>query len=400
MKCLIISDFAERRGGASVVAIDEAVALQHSGVETFFLFGLGSVDPALRESGVTVLRGPALQAVDRLGLLFGVNPGIARFIESDAGAAIRGCAVAHVHGTTRYFGFRFLWAIKRLGLRIVWTVHDYVVWCPVGTYYNHQQHRPCTLRPLSAACVTCHCDRASYAHKLVRVARHLAIRRSAGDGAVDRFVFVSPVARRAAERLAGRALAGDVVWNPVSALPVSKSWPSDARELSARRFVFVGRLCPEKGLATLVRVACRVDAEFLLIGDGMIPVGVSENVRSLPHVAAAQLSEALCGATALLLLSEWAETFGLVVAEAASVGVPSVVSRQCGVSELLPSDAGWVVDPEDEPGLVDLLQRLAGSEEARVAGARARRWFIECQEMKAQTHAREIRRVYQSVGAG
>ena len=118
--------------------------------------------------------------------------------------------------------------------------------------------------------------------------------------------------------------------------------------------VFVGRLSDEKGLKTLLR-AWRIldewhkeggapggralparkmgcDAPLLtLIGDGVQraeyeALAKGLNVRFLGKLSHEQVLEELAKAKLMVMPSEWWETFGLVVIEAAMCGTPSVVS--------------------------------------------------------------------------
>ena len=70
-------------------------------------------------------------------------------------------------------------------------------------------------------------------------------------------------------------------------------------------------------------------------------------------------------ADVLLQPSRW-ESFGVVILEAAAVGVPAIGTDVGGVSELLvDAKAGLLVPPEDPEALADMMLRLAADEELR-----------------------------------
>jgi len=390
--CMIISDYAERAGGAHSVAIDSAIALAQCGIPVTYIYGLGSVDPALASSMVQLIRGPALGWLDRLGLLFGWNGRVTEFLLRVSSMQKEPVDIVHIHGTTRYFGFTFVRALKRKGIKTVYSVHDYVPWCPVGTYYNHQKCQRCTCQPLSLNCITTHCDRSSYAHKLVRIFRHGTIARNLRMPWIDGWIFVSEIARATAQRLSPDKIDGPVVINPVRALPESPRTGTSERPL----FVYLGRICPEKGIDRLLSVAAQVEADFELWG-GMAVEPLPTNVRIFEHADRLRIVRALVRANALILLSEWDETFGLVVAEAASLGIPSIVSKYAGIASILPTGAGWVVDPFNETEVRRTLVEAGDRGESRRRGVLAGRWFSECLSMQPAGHASRLIEVYEKL---
>jgi glycosyltransferase involved in cell wall biosynthesis len=117
----------------------------------------------------------------------------------------------------------------------------------------------------------------------------------------------------------------------------------------APRFIYVGRLSPEKGLDTLIHAMVAVaathpGAQLNIIGAGPIKdalhelvatLGLSNNVQFLGSMGIDKLAEQYASATAMVLPST-SEPWGLVVNEALSLGCPSIVSNICGcVPELV-----------------------------------------------------------------
>ena len=117
----------------------------------------------------------------------------------------------------------------------------------------------------------------------------------------------------------------------------------------APRFVYVGRLSPEKGLDTLIQAMVAVaavhpQAQLNIIGAGptkgalidlVTTIGMSSNIQFLGSMGIDKLAEQYASATAMVLPST-SEPWGLVVNEALSHGCPSIVSNICGcVPELV-----------------------------------------------------------------
>jgi len=116
-----------------------------------------------------------------------------------------------------------------------------------------------------------------------------------------------------------------------------------------QRFVYVGRLSAEKGIADLINAFSLVkqrlpDATLDLIGAGELRAELEEHVRRLHlessvHFRGSQNIHEIAGLlvrSAALVLPSHSEPWGLVVNEALSYGCPVVVSNICGcVPELV-----------------------------------------------------------------
>lgn len=132
--------------------------------------------------------------------------------------------------------------------------------------------------------------------------------------------------------------------------------------------VFVGRLARGKGLPLLLEAFGELDgAHLVLVGpwgrDGTAEAllaattrpGLAHRVHVLPPTAGEALT-LLADADVAVLPSE-GESFGIVAAEAAAAGTPSVVTDRCGIAALVRDRAGLVV-PYDAAALRGALARL------------------------------------------
>lgn len=150
-----------------------------------------------------------------------------------------------------------------------------------------------------------------------------------------------------------------------------------------RRVVFAGRIVQPKGIEVLIRAAARVDAEFVVCGDGReleptreqaLREGVGERVRFRGWLGAEELAGELADASLVVLPSLWPEPFGLVGIEAFAAGRPAVASATGGVGDWLEHGVnGLGVAPGDVDGLVLALDELlADPERQRLMGAAGR----------------------------
>jgi glycosyltransferase involved in cell wall biosynthesis len=148
------------------------------------------------------------------------------------------------------------------------------------------------------------------------------------------------------------------------------------------KLINVAALAEKKGHANLLEAMTRLDGARLdIVGDGELreqledrarTLGLGERVRFLgerpKHEVARRLREA-----DLFVLPSLNETFGCVLIEAMASGLPSVASRTGGVPEVLDSEAGLLVTPEDPEALaVAIREALERRFDSGQMAARAR----------------------------
>ena len=136
--------------------------------------------------------------------------------------------------------------------------------------------------------------------------------------------------------------------------------------------LFFGRIHPDKGTATAIDVARRVGLPLVIAGiiqdqgyfdRAVAPHVDGDRVRFVGPIDAAQRSEVLGGAHALLHLIDFDEPFGFSVAEAMASGTPVIAFDRGSMRELIePGIAGFVVD--------DLEQAVAAVGQVRALDRR------------------------------
>jgi glycosyltransferase involved in cell wall biosynthesis len=140
---------------------------------------------------------------------------------------------------------------------------------------------------------------------------------------------------------------------------------------------FLGRISPEKGVDTAIRVARRAGMPIKIAArmplrferdpvsrrdrayyqDAVAPCLGGPDVELVGEVAGQDKSRFLGDAAALLFPISWPEPFGLVMPEALACGTPVLAFRQGSVPEVLrDGETGFICDSEDE--LVDAVGRL------------------------------------------
>ena len=405
MRIAIVSDYGTVNGGAARVALIGARALAERGHEVHFVCATEPVGPALRhpnirlhylgESDVWTERNPlraAARGIWNRAPARHVRDLLARFDPRDS--------IVHFHQWTKALSPSVIGAAAASALPIVFTLHDYFLFCPNGIYFDHACRSPCERRPLSIACLAAACDSHSRAHKAVRVIRQVesnaALRRIAPP---LNLIHVSASASEVARPHFPGGTRHFVVPNP-SAMP--KRLPVEVG--GNRAFVYIGRFTPEKGPLGFARAARTASVPAVFLGDGPEAARLQEanpDAELHPWGRDTAVEAVLARARALVFPALWHETLGLVVLESLSRGVPVICSRGTGAADWIEDGVnGFLIRPGDLAGLQARLRLLADDDDLAVGlGARAYlRYWREPPTIEA--HAERLERVYDAILSG
>jgi len=211
---------------------------------------------------------------------------------------------------------------------------------------------------MSIACIANNCDSRNYAQKLWRVGRQAVQNRfgSIPDG-IGHFITVSDYSESIMRPLLPANSRFFRVRNPIDVekLPPSANADHDA-------FTFVGRLSPEKGASVFAAAAQQARVRGRFVGSG------GEQGRITAINPAAELRgwldrpgvvHAMQSSRAIVFPSLWHETQGMVVLEAAALGVPAIVSDSCAAREaIVDGETGLLFQSGDASDLAAKLTLL------------------------------------------
>lgn len=397
---VVVNSFCRVEGGASRVAIDEAIGLARKGVAVTFVSAIGPVAEELAAAPVKVI------CLDQRELAAApYDPEIAlqglwnRRAFSAMSKALRGLdprdTIVHLHGFTQALSSSPVRCALELGFKVVSTLHEYFTACPNGGFFDYVAESPCHRRPLSIQCVATNCDKRRYIHKAYRVLR-TGVQRRLGwlPGGVNHYIALS---QRSVEVLRPYLPAEAKFFflgNPIDVPhtpPVAVERNTD--------IIAIGRLSPEKGISLLVRAAKIANARVVLVGDGPLRSLAEESgvCRVTGWLPRAGVLAALESARCLVFPSLWYETFGLCVSEAAARGVPAIVSDTTGAAERIEHNrTGWHVRSGDAGELARYLRHIGNDEVVAAAGRAAYAGFWT-QAPNLERHTEDLLSVYTQV---
>ncbi len=397
MRVIIIADYAIAEGGAPQVAIASALGLASLGHDVVYIHGIGREGDASLDAHPKITRvalggkdiwskSPLAAARDGIWNsepLAELEKLLAQYAGPDA--------VAHVHQWTKYFSPSLFSAIRKSGLPLVVSLHDYFLVCPTGLMYRFDKREPCGLAPLSRQCLTAPCDPRSSLHKAVRVMRALAANRAMRDFRYSA-IHVSEIGRKTIGHLLSREARQFVLENPIEC--VDQGLRTTGQDL---KIVYCGRLTEEKGADLVARAALAAQLPSLFIGEGPL----REKILEIDPTAeitgwlerAAVRGRIARDALAVAAPSRWPETGPMVIAEAMSCGAPVIVSTRAGAAGRVEHGVnGYVVAPRVEE-LADHMRKLKDKKTAAEIGANAYASFWQSPP-SPQAHAKALVEIY------
>ncbi|MBC7799190.1 MAG: glycosyltransferase [Gemmatimonadaceae bacterium] len=372
---LVLNDFCHVQGGASKVAIDEAVALAQSGARVIFVGAVGPVCDALAAAPLETvcLNQPELLSAGKhpMALLQSMwNQPARRRITALLHGLDPARTIVHLHGYTKALSTSPMLAVRDAGFAAVCTLHDFYTACPNGAFFDYAKQEPCTRRALSASCIAANCDKRAYAHKLFRIVRGVAQRDVARfPTSVRDYITLSDRSASILRDYLPHDAKLHALGNVIDAAPAPAV---DAAASS--QVVFVGRLDVEKGVVLLAEAAAAIDLPVTFVGDGPLrtQIEATPGMTVTGWLPGSDVKRHLAAARCLVFPSLWYEAYGLVVAEAAAQGVPAIVSDISAAAERVGhGTTGWHFRSGDAQALQDALTRVRDDAAIRAAGSAA-----------------------------
>lgn len=368
MNIVFLSDYGFVDGGASAVAQQSAVGLASRGFRVGFFCVVGPVSDDLIASGIDV---HCLNGYDLIG-----NP--SRFQAARNGiwnSASRNAiaeylkkfpvndSVIHIHTWTKALSSSVINMVLSLGYRVYLTMHDYFLACPNGGFYDFHAQEICTRRAMSIKCVTCNCDARSYPQKVFRLFRQ-TVQTHLGRAIDSRITYIA-VSNFSMTKIRSYLPKNAKIHLLKSPIHIQKQAPVDVAR--NKKFIFVGRLCPEKGCDIFAQAAAVANVDALFVGDGNLK-GLLQRINNRAEITGwvnkSQLPGLLSQARALVFPSRLYETLGLSVIEAFSMGIPVLTSDNIAASEIVTDGrTGWHFPNGDYNALASILNKLAKSDE-------------------------------------
>ncbi len=338
---LIVSDRGTITGGVAKIAFTEMLALKQRGYNVTFFCGAGPVSPEVEQNGIKAycLNQKGILTETRVvGFYRGIwNVKARRTLFGILSGFDPNDTVVHIHGWTKCMSASILDVGDKMGFKTFVTLHDFFLYCPNGGLLIYNKNQICDFKPMSVKCFACNCDSRSVLHKYWRYVRQIVqdavIRKCSNVTFIsisklsnDIFLKFRPDWSKRLHRID----------NPIDIS--TKCSNSGTSSQTGDKYLFVGRLSEEKGIRLFLEAVTQAGVKAEVWGDGYLMEELKSkypDVLFRGWVKDNQKMEYLKDIKALVFPSVLYETFGLVVAEMLSLGIPCIVGDRTAASELV-----------------------------------------------------------------
>ncbi len=266
--------------------------------------------------------------------------------------------VLHVHNSFPLLSPAIYWAAARQRVPVVQTLHNFRLLCPQGTLLRagHSCHDCLGRAPLPAIRHRCYRDSLPASAALSGM---LMLHRGLGSFShkVDRYIALSEFCRHTFAQ-------GGLPDHKLVVKPNFTPDPGPPPCTPRQGGLFVGRLSPEKGIASLLDAARQApEIPLHTLGDGPMAAQVRHALgpRHLGPRDRAGVLSAMQAARYVVVPSICQESFGLSAIEAFACATPVIAARSGALPELVEEGrTGLLFTPGDTD---DLLRALRWAEQ-------------------------------------
>lgn len=306
--------------------------------------------------------------------------------------------LAHLQNIHAYLTPAIIGPLRRAGVPMVWTLHDYKLICPNDNFYSNGRICEECKGGHYWRCARNRCKKNSFAASTV-VALEAAVHRLLGvDKPVGRFIAPSHFVK-------GKFTECGYAPDRIAVLPhFLETVPPPATAGSYG--LYAGTLMPFKGVGTLLQALAKAPPHpFHILGGGAMLEEYRRQARELGlaqvvfrgFLNGAELSAALAGAAYAVVPSEWWETFSYAAQEPLARGLPVIAANLGALPELVvDGQTGLLFPAGNAAALAEQIGRLWGDAGLRRRlGAQARDFI--CAKCDAERYYRELMELYAAV---
>ena len=261
--------------------------------------------------------------------------------------------IVHMNNINFQLTPSIIYGIKKKGISLVQTVHDYQMICPNHLLYNFDKNIPCEkcVKGSHMHCIKNRCIHGSLVKSIIGVieAKFYSLLKTYKK--VDLFVcpsnFLENKLLSAKGYYEGKT---KTIHNFIN----KEKFTNNGRKEDSY-IIFVGRLSKEKGIENIAGAAKLIpEYDFVVAGSGPDEDMLKDipNVRLAGFLTGDKLTELMGNAKVLLLPSVCYENCPLSILEAHSLGVPVVTMNSGGMAELVKDGVtGTLVDEATPEGI-------------------------------------------------
>ncbi|RKU37235.1 glycosyltransferase family 1 protein [Candidatus Poribacteria bacterium] len=306
--------------------------------------------------------------------------------------------LAHFHIYYGKLTTSILEVLKRDGIPLIQTLHEYKLTCPVYSHLSNDQ--------ICEACEGKHfwralpkrCNRGSLARTALSVTESYISKMLGAVKKFDHFISVSHFLRK---KMISHGIPEDKISTVHNFVDVSDITPNFSE---GDYILYFGRVHRSKGILTLIEAAVPLtDVPIYIVGDGeamlevqqIIEKNGAKHIHLLGFKQGDELRELILNSLCTVLPSEWYENCPMSVLESYAYGKPVIGADIGGIPELIVDGVdGFLVPSGEQETLRDRLLWMSEHKSEAAEMGRIGRYKMET-EFNADIHYERIMNVYQ-----
>jgi glycosyltransferase involved in cell wall biosynthesis len=306
--------------------------------------------------------------------------------------------IVHLHNIHHQISPSILHTLKKFGLPIVMSLHDYKMVCPVYTLLRKGKICEKCKDKKFYHCVFQRCSKDSFSKSFLNsIEMYIHHNILKIYDLVDIFISPSKFLKEKINVMGFKAkifhLRNFININEYAPL---YSWNEES-------IVYFGRLSQEKGLFTLLQALKELEIKCKIFGDGPLRKKLEEkakrenlaNISFLGYTPQEKLRKDIRQSMFVVLPSEWCENNPFSVVEAFALGKPVIGSNIGGIPELVENfKTGLIFEPGNPNDLREKILYLLNNRDEISDLGKAARKFSE-QNFNPKKHYSKLMKLYQ-----
>ncbi len=285
--------------------------------------------------------------------------------------------IAHIHMLYHHLSPSILPILKKHGIPVVMTVHDYKLICPNYLLFTEDDTcKRCKGHKYYQAIIhKCLKDsRAVSAYGALEMSIHKLMQ--VYEKQVDFFIAPSPFVQKTLIEFGQNP--EKIITIPHFIDPTFLDKAKSIKPSKAKRpyALYFGRLAEEKGVDKILEMMYiyKPEIDLKIAGTGPLQEQLQEyvssnnlkNVEFLGHLEADNLIATIKGASAVIMPSRFYETFGFAALESMALGIPLIASNAGALKDLIPEDLGILFPRDDKKAMANALTEVLGWDKKQV----------------------------------
>jgi len=265
--------------------------------------------------------------------------------------------IVHIHNLFPLISPSILSECKRRKIPVVMSVHNYRLMCPNGLYMSNGSICEKCNGGKEYWCIFRNCEREFFKSLGYAIRNYWARKRGMFRYNVTRYICLTNFQ---ANKLTAEGFPPD----RIEIIPHMTLIKGDIKEISGDYVDYVGRVSPEKGIATLIKAAKNcTDVQFRVSGaNDRFPdfeKEASSNVKFLGILSKERIASLFNTSRMLVFPSIWYEGFPMVLVEAMMMGLPVISSRIGGLAEIVDDNVtGLLFEPGNDNEMAEKIRYL------------------------------------------